>query len=189
MVLLSGYTMQIKRAAACKPGYEPLYCLVHFNEDIHEILPYLNADLGAEGYSLDPPALLLRVNGRQIAVNQREIKISPVTDRRDAEEVMTWLTEKINTLWERRHEIRPCYEGTPVPKVYDVLRLLPRTNCGECGLTTCMVFASLLVQGKEMPENCPLLAAENHKRLQAYLAGFVKSQPGCMSDQKEGRRL
>lgn len=174
MKLLSGYTIQIKRAAACKPGDDPLYGIVRLNEDIREIFPYLNTDLGAIGYNHDLPAMMLRMNGRQIALNPREITISPVADARDAEEVMGWLMGKINMLWEKRHEITPSYKADTVPKVFEVLRLLPRTNCGECGLGTCMVFASLLVQREKIPEDCPPLTTENRKGLQAYLASFPK---------------
>lgn len=39
----------------------------------------------------------------------------------------------------------------------EVLKLLPRTNCRECGVATCLAFASLVAQGRRQPEECPHL--------------------------------
>jgi acetyl-CoA decarbonylase/synthase complex subunit gamma len=44
----------------------------------------------------------------------------------------------------------------------DVYRLLPRTNCGECGEANCMAFATRLVNGEYQIKACqPLLKAEH----------------------------
>ena len=39
-------------------------------------------------------------------------------------------------------------------------KILPRTNCGDCGQPTCLAFASMVVSAKEPLENCPHLDAE-----------------------------
>ena len=39
-------------------------------------------------------------------------------------------------------------------------RVLPRTNCGECGYPTCMAFASMVVSQKIPLKGCPYLTAE-----------------------------
>ncbi len=51
-------------------------------------------------------------------------------------------------------------------KVLDVYRLLPRTNCHQCGMV-CMAFASALLMGKARPEDCPPLV-EEEKHAEAY---------------------
>jgi acetyl-CoA decarbonylase/synthase complex subunit gamma len=46
----------------------------------------------------------------------------------------------------------------------DVYKLLPRTNCKECGEENCMAFATKLVNREMVIEKCsPLLAKENEK--------------------------
>jgi len=46
----------------------------------------------------------------------------------------------------------------------DVYKLLPRTNCKECGEENCMAFATKLVNREVTVEKCaPLLAKENEK--------------------------
>ena len=61
----------------------------------------------------------------------------------------------------------------------DVYKLLPRTNCGECGFPNCMAFATKLVNGEVAIEDCkPLLKEENKQaylKLQELLAPVVKT--------------
>jgi hypothetical protein len=52
----------------------------------------------------------------------------------------------------------------------DVFRHLDRSNCGECGVPTCMAFAAMVVQGQKRIEQCPHLDAEVAERLAAELA-------------------
>lgn len=39
----------------------------------------------------------------------------------------------------------------------DVYKLLPRTNCGECGVPNCMAFATKVVNGETVIDECPPL--------------------------------
>ena len=61
----------------------------------------------------------------------------------------------------------------------DVYKLLPRTNCGECGFPNCMAFATKLVNGEVTIEDCkPLLKEENkqaYSKLKELLAPAVKT--------------
>ena len=46
----------------------------------------------------------------------------------------------------------------------DVYKLLPRTNCKECGEENCMAFATKVVNREVSIEKCPpLLRKENEK--------------------------
>ncbi len=42
----------------------------------------------------------------------------------------------------------------------DVFKKLPKTNCKECGVPTCLAFAALVVQGQKQPGDCPYLESE-----------------------------
>ena len=39
-----------------------------------------------------------------------------------------------------------------------IFKLLPKTNCGECGYPTCLAFAMALAAGKAELEKCPTLS-------------------------------
>jgi hypothetical protein len=42
----------------------------------------------------------------------------------------------------------------------DILKVLDKTNCKECGAPTCLAFATLVVQGKKTLRECPHLSEE-----------------------------
>ena len=54
----------------------------------------------------------------------------------------------------------------------EILKLLPKTNCKECGFPTCMVFASLVAEGGRDPSDCAQLGMENKNKLFAYVKPF-----------------
>ncbi|MDZ7696170.1 MAG: (Fe-S)-binding protein [Deltaproteobacteria bacterium] len=105
-------------------------------------------------------------------MHPREIAVNALRDDAEAEKILQWLKREINEAWEKRDEIEPKYEGMPKPKVFEILKLLPKTNCGQCGQPTCMVFAALTAQGVKGPEDCPELNARQSERLRSYMGGF-----------------
>jgi ArsR family metal-binding transcriptional regulator len=154
------------------PAFESLHCIARLDQDISEVLPYLNAVLGGFEYVNDPPAVTLRSQGKLITVHGRKIAIGALRDEAEAVKILEWLKREINAAWEARESIEPCYEGAPKPKVIDILKLLPKTNCQQCGELTCMVFAVRMAEGAKGTENCPPLGAENKRRLDNYMRPF-----------------
>jgi len=47
----------------------------------------------------------------------------------------------------------------------EIFKLLPRTNCGECGVPTCLAFAMSLATGKAELSACPYLSEEVKAKL------------------------
>jgi len=170
-MLLKGYNIKISRPE-CLPGSESLHCHAYLNEDISDALPYLNAVLGGDQYCIDPPELMLYDYGRLIKVGAREIAVNALRDEEEAEKILEWLKDEINQAWENRADITPCFTGKTKPKLLEILKLLPKTNCRKCGRPTCMVFASQVMEGGRGPEHCPEMTELNREKLTIYLAGF-----------------
>lgn len=170
-MLLKNYSKEIFRPA-CNPGFESVHCIAHLDQDISEVLPYLNAVLGGFDYLKDPPAVIFRSQGQLITVHGNKIAINALRDEAEADKILEWLKREINEAWENREDIEPSYEGAPKPKVIEILKLLPKTNCKECGELTCMVFAARMAEGVKGPEDCPPMGAENKQRLAEYMRQF-----------------
>jgi ArsR family metal-binding transcriptional regulator len=170
-LLLKSYRKKMFRAE-CNPQFESLHCIAGLDQDVSEALPYLNAVLGGFDYLKDPPAVVFRSRGRLITVRGREIAINALNDEEEADKILEWLKREINQAWEKRAEITPSIEGAPKPQVLEILKLLPRTNCRECGEPTCMVFAARAAEGVKGAADCPPLNAEARQRLEDYLGRF-----------------
>jgi len=170
-MLLEGYKTEMFRPE-CNPSFQSVHCVAHLDQDISEVLPYLNTALGGDNYVKAPPALTLRVHGKLITLHGSEIYVNALRDDAEAEKILEWLKGEINDTWEKRAEIQPKFESRPAAQMLDILKLLPRTNCGKCGEPTCTVFAVHAAQGIKDQENCPELTDEKKVHLCKYLSRF-----------------
>jgi ArsR family metal-binding transcriptional regulator len=152
------------------PSALHLRCFAVLDADVTAVLPYLNTVLKAYDYSAEPPTLTLKLPGKLVTIHPREIAINIVKDEEEAEEILEWLQREINETWVRRGEIEPSFTVAPRPRVLDLLRLLPRSNCRKCGAPTCMVFAVWLSKGEKAPKHCPALSQPDGEKLQEYLS-------------------
>lgn len=171
-MLLSGYKKKIFRPE-CNTTFESLHCVARLNEDVGGALPYLNAVLGGNQYLTDPPEVMFHHHGRIIKVGAREIAINALKDDQEADRILKWLSTEINKAWEDRADIEPCYTGRSKPKLIEILKLLPKTNCQKCGRPTCMAFAAQVMEGGRCVEDCPELTHENQTKLSQYINRFT----------------
>lgn len=170
-MLLTGYTLEIFKSK-CDSEAKGVHCFAHLNNDVSEVLPYLNTVLGAYIYTNDPPSLMLKNYGKLITIHARKIAVNALKNAKEAEKIIAWLQREINDTWEKRHDIEPSTESEKRPILLEVLKLLPKTNCHECGETTCMVFASRVIEGSMDQEGCPVIVPENKEKLKNYLSRF-----------------
>ena len=129
--------------------------------------------LGGFEYFTDPPAVTFKAHGKLITVHANKIAVNALKNEQEAVKIVEWLKNEINTAWEERSTIEPCFKGMPRPGFIEILKLLPKTNCRECGAPTCMVFATWLAEGGKGVADCPQLTEENSKALAAYMDPFI----------------
>lgn len=170
-MLLKGWTKEITQAE-CRPEAQTVHCIARLEQNIGEVIPYLNAVLGGYTYVKEPPSVTFRSQGKLISVHDDHIAINALQDADEAEKILRWLQREINDAWEKRAEITPCFQAAPRPQVMAILRLLPKTNCQQCGQPTCIVFASMAAEGGKGAEDCPALSPETREQLAAYLSRF-----------------
>lgn len=170
-MLLKGWTKEITRAA-CRPEAQTLHCIARLDQPVGKVIPYLNAVLGGYTYIREPPSVTFRSQGKLISVHNDHIAINALRDAEEADKILQWLQREINDAWERRDEITPSFQAAPRPQVIEIVRLLPKTNCKKCGLSTCMVFAALAMEGGKGAEDCQELSADQAIKLREYLAQF-----------------
>ena len=170
-MILSGWTKEITRVE-CRPETQTVNCIALLNENIGEAIPYLNTVLGGYIFIKEPPSVTFRSQGKLISVHADQIAINANRDAEEAEKILQWLKQEINDAWERREEITPSFEAAPRPQPFSILKYLPRTNCGKCGQSTCIVFASLAFEGGKNASDCPELVLDQREKLEEYLNQF-----------------
>lgn len=161
----------------CEPGAERYSARARLTVDISEVLPYLNATLRGAVYLPETKALTWKKGGHNIAFHAYEIATSNAEDRDGAEKELNGLIELVNRTWERRAEITPDTTTRQRPAPMAIYKLLPNTNCKQCGKPTCYTFALKLAASQMKLADCPLLAEPQYAEKLAALEEIVIEAP------------
>lgn len=170
-MLLKTYSLEIFKSK-CQSDAMGVHCFAHLGQDVSEAIPYLNSVLGGFEYLSDPPAVTFKSYGKLISVHGKKIAVNALTSAEEAEKIIAWLKDEINTVWEQKDEIEPCYTGMPRLGIMEILKLLPKTNCRECNEPTCMVFATMIAEGAKGPNDCPQIGHMEKEQLTDYISQF-----------------
>jgi ArsR family metal-binding transcriptional regulator len=103
--------------------------------------------------------------------------VSNAVDRESAQKELDGLIVLVNRTWKRRAEITPSYEVRRRPTVMDAYKLLPQTNCKQCGQPTCYTFALKLVASQKKLDDCPPLFGPQYADKLAALQDIVIDAP------------
>lgn len=153
----------------CMPTSTKFNAIIDLDVDISELLPYLATAIRGCTYVHGTDELNYMDRGHIIAIRPRQITVTAVQGKEEAQQLCDELKDIINRVHQQRDSITPTMRKQARLDPLTVYRELPRTNCGECGEVTCMAFAARVVS-RELPANLcsPLLQNEyegNRERL------------------------
>ena len=158
-MLLQSY--KITRTLPCLADPEKIRVIAELSDEIHEVLPYLNTILRGCIYNHPANTLTIKKDGKLLTLHFNHITVAKVEDEKEAEEILKWLKNLINETYGRRDQIVPNYSKGADLKALDIFKLLPGTNCRECGELTCLAFAvKLVAQDIDVMKCSPLFSGE-----------------------------
>jgi ArsR family metal-binding transcriptional regulator len=175
-MLIDHYEMEIY-TPPCDPGAERFAVRGRLTADISEVLPYLNATLRGAVYYAGAKALTWKNAGHSLAFHALEVAVSNIEDRNCAEIELKKAVALVNDTWERRAEITPSTATRQRPTAMGVYKLLPRTNCKQCGEPTCFIFAGKLVVSQKKLADCPVLAEAQYVEQRTALDSILIEAP------------
>lgn len=173
-MLLRSYSLRIV-LQECNPSSPTVNAIASLSDDIGEILPYLNAVL--KGCTYHPEAGILRFlqEGRAITFYPRQITVTKLTDEAEARQILDQVTELVNSTYEKRNKIEPSYKRGDEIKVFDVYKLLPGTNCRQCGEPTCFAFANKLARQEAKLTDCQPFHSEEYGASRQRLVSLLEA--------------
>ncbi|HYA90051.1 MAG TPA: (Fe-S)-binding protein [Thermodesulfobacteriota bacterium] len=158
-MLLQSY--KITRTLPCLADPEKIRVIAELSDEIPEVLPYLNTILKGCIYNHPANTLTIKKDGKLLTLHFNHITLAKVEDEKEAEEILKWLKDLINETYEKRDHIEPNYSKSADLKALDIFKLLPGTNCKECGELTCLAFAvKLVAQDIDVVKCAPLFSGE-----------------------------
>jgi ArsR family metal-binding transcriptional regulator len=166
-MLLRSY--KITRVLPCIADPEKIRIIAQVPDGIQEVFPYLNAILKGCIYNHPANTLTIRKDQKLITLHAFHIALAKVEDEKEAEELLKWLKDLINETYERRNEIEPNYSKGADLKALDLYKLLPGTNCKECGEPACLAFAVKLAGQEAGILKCSLLFSDKYQEKRKVL--------------------
>ena len=163
--LVCRYDMEMV-APECTPGASWWGVKIKIENDISEVFPYMNAELNEVDYNHSAKILVWNGDdGLKYAFRSNEIAVAPVEDRAGAQSMCDSIVGMVNDIWSRKVNIEPSIKGkAPPPSMLQLLKLLPKTNCKDCGCATCMAFAAELIKKQAELLGGPHLSQDAHAK-------------------------
>ncbi|MFC2044526.1 (Fe-S)-binding protein [Chloroflexota bacterium] len=126
--------------------------------DMSASFPYLNAVLDDPFYDHENTILIGAHDRRRYAFRPHEIQAGMITDSSEALNIVEEVVKLVNRVWEERDLITPSLKERKLPPTYSIYKLLPGTNCKECGYSTCLACATDIRNRVVSLDICALLA-------------------------------
>ncbi len=131
--------------------------------DISPVFPYLNTVLDDTIYDHENSILIGFNDKKRYAFRPHEIQLGMVANPSDVSGIIEEVADLVNRVWGDRADIEPSLTERKIPPVFEIYRMLPRTNCRECGYPTCLAFAADLRSGAVKLELCTRLSEPEYK--------------------------
>jgi DNA-binding CsgD family transcriptional regulator/ArsR family metal-binding transcriptional regulator len=132
----------------------------HFrlDTDVSRLFPYLNAILADAKFYDKPECVEFILDGFKCMLYPNEVIASPFTGEDQALNFAQRLIDFFNNLNVKKDSLKANYKKFKPVSVLDIYKILPQTNCQECGFATCLAFAAALSKGQTSPDQCPGLS-------------------------------
>jgi ArsR family metal-binding transcriptional regulator len=143
--------------------------------DISPSFAYLNTVLDDTLYDHENSILIGTNNRRRYAFRPHEIQAGMVTDTSEASSIVDEVVELVNQVWKEREHITPSLRERKLPAIYDIYKLLPGTNCKECGYPTCLACAADIRNGVISLDGCPLLSKPEYQQNRERIRNLFSS--------------
>jgi DNA-binding CsgD family transcriptional regulator/ArsR family metal-binding transcriptional regulator len=128
------------------------------DQDVSHLFPYINASLDDALYYERPEHVRFTFNGYRCFLYPDLVAAHFFETKTTAKGFITGFIDFLNSVEDQKKNVKPNYDQIkPIP-IIDILKILPKTNCRECGYLTCMAFAAAIMKGKAATDECPGLA-------------------------------
>jgi ArsR family metal-binding transcriptional regulator len=175
-MLIESYNLDIEVSTHSVEEFE-YEVIAHLPVDIGPALPYLNATLRSGTYFPDVPAFSWRQDTHKIGFWSDRIAADHLESREQAQEIIEQLVKLVNDTWEKRGEIEPDTSTRENLQPLELYRLLPKTNCKECGDSSCFSFALKLAAGQVELQACkPLYREGEYNEQRSQLESLLETK-------------
>jgi ArsR family metal-binding transcriptional regulator len=135
------------------------------DSEIAFLLPYIKPQVKALYFEPAEGYLIFKWPFRgifyKVSLTNNEVKIGIVRDKEEAAEVLIHLFNFLSDLYSKRDNLKPDFNPIKRPSTLEIYKILPKTNCRDCGELSCLAFAGKVSMAEAELSDCPHLSKEN----------------------------
>jgi len=167
---------QITGMAPCLADGAKVRVTSMWNQDIGELLPYVNTVVKFAFFDPGRMTITFKYRGCPVILERRRVTLGQLVDLDEAEDILDDLVDFLRRVQNKKSEITPLNQLKTQPQAQEIIRMLPRTNCGQCGELTCTAFALKLVLDRQKAENCLSLTGDETRAVLKVLESLNNQQ-------------
>ena len=175
---------QVTKVLPCLADPSKTRAVVEFEDDVSELLPYLNVALPRAIYNHTERLLNFDQGDVMITIYSRQMALARVEDVEHAWRVVEEVRRLCAETEANRAKTQPSFEQRHRPRALDIYRLLPGARegryCRECGEPTCLVFATKLLAEKVNITDCKPLFTEKYEDKRQMLLELLHAAGYCV---------
>lgn len=147
------------------PSFPRTFWGAHFklDNDVSQLFPYVNAIIRDAKFYDKPECIEFILADFKCMLYPSEVITSPFTGEDQAIQFAQSLIDYLNDVYVKRNSLKPNFKKYKPVSVIDIYKILPQTNCQECGFSTCLSFAASLSKGETNHSQCPGLKSPINK--------------------------
>jgi len=124
------------------------------SQSLIDVIPYLATLPAVIVYNPATCTVTFRRQHGFMTLYSDKVYITQVKDVEEGLELLKTLVDAVNATWAHRAELVTVTAARSAPRLLDIWKFLPQTNCQQCGEATCMAFAAALLQQKRLLTEC-----------------------------------
>jgi ArsR family metal-binding transcriptional regulator len=165
--------IKITKILPCLADANKIRFHAELDNDISDLMPYLNRIIDGAVYNHQGHTLTIKKDGL-ITLHPREIAAGQVKDVQTAHEICDWIKQQINFVYENKDKIEPLYERRGQLTALEIYKLLPQTNCKQCGELTCIAFACKILSEEKSVVLCKQIFEPQYEEKRKMLFKLLK---------------
>lgn len=153
----------VDRILPCIADPAKIRAIVRIDRDFSGLFPFIKGYLKKGIYLKALPSLTFKSEGRIITLYKDSIALTKLVSEDEIHSRLRALSELIESVVAGKDRIQPDHSPGKDMNPLDILRHLPRNNCGACGEPTCVAFAVKLLSDEQKINNCAPLLTDRYK--------------------------
>jgi len=167
--------INITFVAPCIADPKKIRLIAYFSNNVAEVFPYLNSVMNNTTYNKEAPTLNFSKERRMVNIYSHKVAIAKADEIVDAWQILAYIKDLINDIYNKKDSIVPNYERKVSPAALDIYSWLPKTNCKQCGETTCLAFVLKLLSGEQNIINCKPLFTKRYEDKKRIMLDIVEA--------------